>query len=107
MPTTSTEQALYDAFVDLAYADQEVVDAEFEELIAASWEPPPPAPSALPTPADRPHHTGSVSAADPPPPGRPTRPRTGSARQRSPPHRPLAAPPWARGRAGAAGPARR
>jgi hypothetical protein len=87
MPTTSTNQALYDAFLDLAYADQEIVDAEFEELIAASWEPPPPAPPARPEPADRPPHTGSLRATDPPGPGRSTRPRTRPARQRSPPVR--------------------
>lgn len=85
MPTTANQQALHDAFLELAYADQEIVDAEFEELIAASWEPPPPAPTALPTPADRPPHTGSTSTADPPFPARPIRSHTGPARQRSPP----------------------
>jgi hypothetical protein len=87
MPTTSTDQALNDAFLDLAFADQEIVDAEFEELIAASWEPPPPAPPARPEPADRPPYRYLPRAADPPAPGRSTRPRTRPARQRSPPVR--------------------
>jgi hypothetical protein len=35
-----TEQLIDDAFVDLALADDELVRAEFDELIAACWESP-------------------------------------------------------------------
>ncbi|GAA4465113.1 hypothetical protein [Phytohabitans houttuyneae] len=83
MPTTA-EKALNDAFLDLVYADQETVDAEFDELIATSWEPPPPAPH--PTPADRPPPRRAAQPEDQPPRlrHRPRR-RKQPARQRSPP----------------------
>ncbi|MGN9911774.1 hypothetical protein ACTMTJ_29970 [Phytohabitans sp. LJ34] len=85
MSTTTTDRALHDAFLDLVCDDQDLVDAEFDELIAASWTPPPPAPRAVPEPADRPPAESLTTAADPPVAGRSTAPRTRPARQRSPP----------------------
>jgi hypothetical protein len=83
--TTTTNRALHDAFLDLVYADQDLIDAEFDELIAASWTPPPPAPQALPELADRPPTPGSLPTAGPLAQGRSSAPRTRLARQRSPP----------------------
>ena len=41
-----------DAFLDLMMGDEELLRAEFEGIIAASWRPPTP-PPAPPEPADR------------------------------------------------------
>ena len=86
MSTTTADRAVHDEFLDLIYGDQGLVDAEFYELIDASWTPPPPAPRALPAPADRPPPYRSLAeAVDPLPPGRSTAARIRPARQRSPP----------------------
>lgn len=86
--TTETDRALHDAFLDLLCEDQDLVDAEFNELIAASWTPPPPAPQAPSEPADRPPPPGwPAAAAGPPPPASPLAARIRTARQRSPPAR--------------------
>jgi hypothetical protein len=87
------------AFADVVYADQDWVDAEFAELIAASLGgPPAPLPPAPPRVPPRP-------GTPPPPPSR--RPAPGPAvllfpaagrargRQRSPPARPRASRPAA------------
>src|SRR5690349_16418035 len=87
------------AFADVVYADQDWVDAEFAELVAASLGgPPAPAPPAPPRVPPRP-------GTPPPPPSR--RPALGPAvflfppaesahgRQRSPPAVPRAARPAA------------
>ncbi|MCW6005174.1 hypothetical protein K1W54_11365 [Micromonospora sp. CPCC 205371] len=99
MSTTTTNRALHDAFLDLLYEDQELVDAEFAELIEASWTPPPPAPHALPEPADRPPPNRSLPrAAGPLRPGRPTTSRDRQVRQRSPPRTHGTAQPHEKGR---------
>jgi hypothetical protein len=101
MSRTASDAAA--AFADVVYADQQWVDAEFAELVAASFgappAPPPPAPPRVPP----------VPGTPPLPPSR--RPAPGSVallfplagpacgRQRSPPARPRAArPPAAAGR---------
>ena len=96
MSRTAREAAA--AFADAVYADQQWVDAEFAEIVAASFgeppEPPPPAPPRVPP-----------LPGTPPPPSR--RPGPGPAvllfplaaparcRQRSPPARPGPACPAA------------
>jgi hypothetical protein len=76
------------AFADVVYADQQLVDAEFDALIAASYgkppAPPPPAPSLVPPRPGIPHPP--VPRPLPGPPATPslaTGPEHG--RQRSPP----------------------
>lgn len=75
-----------DPFVDLVYGDEELVRAEFEALIAASWDPPPPTPPARPQPAGGPPgwHTAWANGV-PPMPARLLRSRTQLPRQRGPP----------------------
>jgi hypothetical protein len=82
------------AFVDLVYADQQWVDAEFGALISASFgeppAPPPPAPPRVP-----PHSGRPPSPSRQPPPGQtaatiPPASQLGHGRQRSPPAHPLA-----------------
>jgi len=75
-----------DAFIDLVYQDEDLVRAEFDALVAAAWDTPPPLPPALPQPAD-PAPGWPVG-----PPPRPPAPAAGPAptgwwlcRQRSPP----------------------
>jgi hypothetical protein len=84
------------AFADVVYADQDWVDAEFAELVAASFggppAPPPPAPPRIPP----------LPGTPSPPPSRRLAPcpavllfptaGLGRGRQRSPPARPVAAP---------------
>lgn len=75
-----------EAFLGLVYGDEELVRAEFDALIAASWDPPPPTPPALPEPPDRPPGWPTPPLPDAPPlPDRPLPPRTRSSRQRAPP----------------------
>jgi hypothetical protein len=87
------------AFADVVYADQQWVDAEFAELVAASFGgPPAPPPAAPPRVPRRP-------GTPPPPPSQPSAsgpadllfPPAGPAhrRQRSPPARSQAARPAA------------
>ena len=96
MSRTASDTA---AFADVVYADQQWVDAEFTELVAASFgappAPPPPAPPRVPP------------LPGTPPPAHSRRPAPGPAvllfrpagsargRQRSPPARPRAARPAA------------
>ena len=63
MSATSTQHALdeAEAFVDLVLADDELVRAEFDALIADCWEEPCEPPTRLPSPsvgawAERPPH---------------------------------------------------
>jgi hypothetical protein len=84
------------AFADVVCADQDWVDAEFAELVAASFggppAPPPPAPPRIPP----------LPGTPSPPPSRRLAPGPavllfptaglGRGRQRSPPARPVAAP---------------
>jgi hypothetical protein len=44
------EVATDEAFVDLVCADDDLVRAEFEAIVAASWVGPPPGPTLVPTP---------------------------------------------------------
>jgi hypothetical protein len=76
-----------EVFLDLVANDDDLVRAEFDALIAASWDAPPPPPPAVPAPADRPPGWPEPSPAEPArladrhvPARRPTR-------QRSPPVR--------------------
>ena len=76
------------AFVELVYSDEELLDAAFEAIIAAEWEQPPkqptPLPSPLPSRSNRP--APRVSIVDPPLPSR--HPGVaGGATARSPPPR--------------------
>jgi hypothetical protein len=83
------------AFVDIVYADQDWVDAEFAELIAASFggppAPPPPAPPRVPSRPGTPPPPPSQRAA--PGPAVLLFPLAGPARgrQRSPPAPPRTA----------------
>jgi hypothetical protein len=47
-----SQPTLCDEFLDLVLGDEELLRAEFEGIIAASWRPPTP-PPAPPEPADR------------------------------------------------------
>jgi hypothetical protein len=97
MSRTASDAAA--AFADVVYADQQWVDAEFAELVAASFGEPP----AAPPPA--PPRVPPLPGTPPPPPSR--RPAPGPVvllfpaagldrgRQRSPPVRPRAARPAA------------
>jgi len=77
------------AFADLVYADQQLVDAEFDALIAASYgkppAPPPPAPPRVPPRPGIPHPPVPRPLPGPPAttPALATGPEHG--RQRSPP----------------------
>jgi hypothetical protein len=73
------------AFADVVYADQDWVDAEFAELIAASFGGPPAPPPPAPPPS-RQHAPGPAVVLFPP--AGPAR-----TRQRSPPARPRIARP--------------
>jgi hypothetical protein len=79
--------SLDEAFLDLVTADDDLVRAEFDALIAASWDAPPPPPPAVPAPADRP--PGWPAPRGPEPVRRAGRlvPARRPTRQRSPPQR--------------------
>ena len=95
MSRTASDAAA--AFADVVYADQQWVDAEFAELVAASFGGPPAPPAAPPRVPPLP--------GSPPPHSRPLAPGPvallfpaagpGRGRQRSPPARPRAARPAA------------
>lgn len=76
-----------DAFLDLIYGDEEFLRAEFDALISASWDPPPPRPPALPEPADRPPGWPAAPTPDAAPttPAWPRPSRRRLTRQRAPP----------------------
>jgi hypothetical protein len=94
MSRTASDTAA--AFADVVYADQQWVDTEFAEIVAASFgeppAPPPPAPPRVPP----------LPGTPPPPPSRRTAPGPAvlvspaagpsRGRQRSPPARPAVAP---------------
>jgi len=85
---TSTDRTTDDAFLDLVCRDEELVRAEFDALIAASWHLPPPPPPAAPRPADRPPGWPVAPAPGPPPMSRRSAPSGARFnRQRSPPRR--------------------
>jgi hypothetical protein len=52
--TASTLRASHDAFLDLIYQDEELLRADFDALIAASWPPSPPSPPTQSQPAGQP-----------------------------------------------------
>jgi len=54
MGTVQSSEALESVFIDLICQDDELVRAEFDALVAASWRLPPPEPPAPPRPADQP-----------------------------------------------------
>lgn len=88
--TVSTREAGA-AFVDVVYADQQWVDAEFDALISASFsEPPAPPPPAPPRVPPRPGTPPPPSRRSGPGPSAITSPATGPGcgRQRSPPAHP-------------------
>jgi hypothetical protein len=74
------------AFLDLVYQDPDLVRAEFDALIAASWQSPPPPPAATPRPADRPAHWPSAPRPEPLPPHPRVPEGRRVTRQRSPPY---------------------
>ena len=85
--TVSTREARA-AFADVVYADQQLVDAEFDALISASYgEPPAPPPPAPPRVPPRPGTPCPPSRRSAPGPAACTCPATGPehGRQRSPP----------------------
>jgi hypothetical protein len=84
------------AFADLICADQQLVDAEFDALISASFgEPPAPPPPAPPRVPPRPGSTPPPSRRPSPGPAVLTSPATRPVhgRQRSPPAHPFSRPP--------------
>jgi hypothetical protein len=94
MSRTASDAAA--AFADVVYADQQWVDTEFLEIVAASFgeppAPPPPAPPRVPPLPGTPQPPSSRRTAPGPavlvcPAAGP-----GRGRQRSPPARPAAAP---------------
>jgi hypothetical protein len=92
MRVAAMEATLVDtAFLDLLCHDEELLRAEFDELISAGWPtpPPPPPPPAMPRPAERPPWwTGPTLLAQPgAAAGRPAGPADERHRQRSPPRR--------------------
>jgi len=84
-----TASRVRDEFVELICNDDELVRAEFDAIVAASWDTAPPAgrPPAVPFPASRPPGWPVPSARDlaPVPPGRSQRLARRWNRQRSPP----------------------
>jgi hypothetical protein len=84
--TATTERVDHRAFLDLVYQDDDSVRAEFDAIIAASW-PPPPAPPAMPRPADRPPWWPPDPLAEVAPAPATASPRRWRSRQRSPPRR--------------------
>jgi hypothetical protein len=77
-----------DAFLDIICQDEELLRAEFDALVAASWDepPPPPRPPAVPRPADNPAPqpaTRTTTAQEIP--SRSHHPAPAGRRQRSPP----------------------
>lgn len=84
MPTRTVDET----FLDLVTRDDDLVRAEFDALIAASWDAPPPPPPAAPAPADRPPGWPEPSHPGPPRLADRRRPGRRVSRQRSPPARP-------------------
>jgi len=76
-----------DSFLDLVCQDEDLLRAEFDALIAASWHLPPPPPPAVPRPAGRPPHWPPAPLPEPPRPARTPREAPRLRRQRSPPPR--------------------
>lgn len=77
-----------DAFLDIICHDEELLRAEFDALVAASWDepPPPPPPPAGPRPADNPPpRPAAPTATEQEVPPRSHRPAPAGRRQRSPP----------------------
>jgi len=85
--STPAAEAKQDAFIDLICQDDDLLRAEFDALIAASWDPPPAAPP--PAPPRRPPPGAGPPAAAFIDPGRPyvggTPTRWHHRRQRAPP----------------------
>jgi hypothetical protein len=87
------------AFADVVYADQQLVDADFDALIAACYgKPPAPPPPAPPRVPPRPGIPCPPSRRPSPGPAAVTCPATRPARgrQRSPPVHPFSRPPGRR-----------
>jgi hypothetical protein len=76
-----------EVFLDLVTHDDDLVRAEFDALIAASWDAPPPPPPAVPAPADRPPGWPAPGPTDPPRLADRSVPVSRPIRQRSPPVR--------------------
>ena len=89
-PETSTvERSVGEQFVDLLIADEGLVRAEFDAIIAAEWPSPPTDEPTGGASADRHPHRRGARRGEPRVAGLPTRPRHpgvgGWARPRSPP----------------------
>jgi hypothetical protein len=76
-----------DAFLDIICHDEELLRAEFEALVAASWDdpPPPPPPPAGPRPADNPAPRPTTRTTDEEVPPESYHPAPAGRRQRAPP----------------------
>jgi len=74
-----------DAFLDLVCQDDELLRAEFDALIAASWHTPPPPPPAPSDPARRPPGWPPAPPGEPRPLRQTVREAPRLRRQRSPP----------------------
>lgn len=59
-------------FTNLVTADEDLVRAEFDALIAGSWQTPPPAPPAPPAATPAPDDNGTTEPPAGPPPENPT-----------------------------------
>jgi hypothetical protein len=77
--------ATVDAFLDLVLSDDDLMRAEFDALVAATWDAPPPPPPARPAPGDRPPAWPSSPAPAPTGPVDRRPPIRRITRQRSPP----------------------
>jgi hypothetical protein len=74
-----------DAFLAVVYADADWLRAEFDAIVAASWDEPPARPGPSGRPVPKPAGPGAARHRDRPvPPGRPVIPAP--ARERSPPY---------------------
>lgn len=86
--SASTMPTAREAFLDLILRDEQLLRAEFDALIAASWNPPPPSPPAPSAPTDRPPGRPVTPYPDVAAwPGRAVPARAAPNRQRSPPSR--------------------
>jgi hypothetical protein len=85
MGTVNDSRAVDSAFIDLLCQDDDLVRAEFDALVAASWHLPPPLPPAAPRPADQPPSRSWPAAREAPPTAGRRPIGAGLRHQRSPP----------------------
>jgi hypothetical protein len=85
MSTAHVDQTIDDAFLDLVSRDDDLVRAEFDGLVAACWQDPPPSFPAPPRPHGRPPAWPAPPPAQPPAPAPVPPPAPARGRQRSPP----------------------